>query len=104
MKFTAKGIDLDLDLDTLSGENIKIDGPKRINVEQATKILQKIEEADKKIANAPSATLVLEESVKFLTDVYGRDKAFWAENFEPALLMEIRKWFINQLAGVKKKD
>lgn len=104
MKFTAKGIDLDLELDTLSGENIKIDGPKKINVDQASKILIKIEEADKRIASQPSAILVLHEAVFFLIEVYGKDEAFWSGNFEPALLMEIRKWFINQLAGIKKKD
>ena len=104
MKFTAQGIDLDLELELLSKEIVKIDGPKRINTEQATKILKKIEDVDKTIALKPSAISVLDEVVKFLIDVYGQDKAFWTGNFEPPLLMSIRKWFINQLAGVKKKD
>ena len=104
MKFTAEPIDLDLELVLLSGETIKISGPSKINTEQATKILIKIEEVDKAMALKPSPITVLKEVVKFLIDVYGKDEAFWNGNFEPPLLMSIRKWFINQLAGVKKKD
>lgn len=104
MKFTAQAIDLDLELDLLSGETIKINGPNRINTEQATKILKKIEEVDRAIALKPSSITVLKEVVNFLIEVYGKDEAFWTGNFDPPLLMSIRKWFINQLAGVKKKD
>ena len=103
MKFVAQAIDLNLELTTLSGEDVNINGPQKINVEQASKILKKMEEVDKKIAANPSANLVLKEAENFLIDVYGKDTAFWTGNFEPALLMEIRNWFINQLAGIKKK-
>jgi len=103
MKFTAKAIDLDLELQLLNGEVVKIDGPKKINNEQAKKVLKQIEAADKEIIAAPSPITALDVTVKFLMDVYGQDKAFWNDNFDPPLLMSIRKWFVGQLAGIKKK-
>ncbi len=103
-KFTATAIDLDLELITLSKETVKLEGPKKINTDQATAILKEIEKADERIKKNPTATGAMKEAIGFVIDVYGKDEAFWTGNFNPALIMEIRKWFVSELAGLKKKD
>lgn len=103
-KFVANKIDLDLELTTLSGDEFKIAGPVSINAEQAVKIATKMDEQERDLLREPSTEKAIAMTCAFLVDVYGKDKTFWEGNFPPETLFAIRKWFIDQLAGVKKKD
>lgn len=103
MKFQATKLDLDLDLETLSGEKVFIEGPKSINATQAADALEKISKEDEKIKKA-GAKVAIDLMVKSLIGIYGKDEAFWLGNFDAGLLSEIRKWFSQTLIGVKKKD
>ena len=103
MKFTAKPIDLDLELTLQSKEEVFIAGPTVVNSEQAVKLLKLISKDDElMMKEGPEKSIDI--TCSFLKDIYGKDKPFWVDNFPPSLLFEIRKWFVRELAGIKKKD
>ena len=120
MKFKANQLDLDLDLETLSGEKFHIDGPKSITAEAAATALGKIAKeqvssdlhkwSGGKIAKedeeleGKTAEVIIGIIAKSLIGIYGKDDIFWLNNFDPATLIQIRKEFVGVLSGVKKKE
>ncbi len=103
MKFQAKKLDLDLELTTLSGEEMTIKGPSAITAEKASVVLGKIIKEDESL-KGKNAEQMLKIVVKSVVGIYGKDDVFWANNFDPSTLIEIRQWFVQTLTTVKKKD
>lgn len=104
MKFTAKALDLDLELTTLKGKEVFLDGPKMLNANQAAEAIEKINRQDDDIRKDNTPAGALQVAAKCLSDIYGKDPEWWKSEFDYSTLVEIRRYFLNTLAGIKKKE
>lgn len=107
-KFTAKKIDLDLELTTLSGEVVELSGPV-LSGAQAGAIYEKMDNEDNEFNKRPQeertpfavARLYAEQ----LTQLYDMsDASWWLENLDAGTITEIKVFVGATLLGVKKKE
>ena len=107
MKFTAKKIDLDLDLTTLSGDEIPIAGP-TFSGREAGELAQRINngglEFDKLEIEERTPLAAADLFSEQLCWVYPDIKPeWWVDNFDIGTIKDIRLHIVATLLGVEKK-
>ena len=99
MKFEAKKVDLELELTTLSGENITLNPKKLVTAEETISLLEKwtvLE--DKAKTNVQKVKLVANE----LAVVYPKDADWFMSNFNIGVLVEILDYVATTVGGIRK--
>jgi len=108
MKFIAKRIDLEIEVETLSGET-KIFKTAPMNAESASLLLDKmiadekafvtdVDDIDK--GNAWQKASVFMDD--FLSAVYNTEKGYWKANFDIGTMKEIKTFIFNELSAARK--
>lgn len=107
-KFQAEKPDLDLDLVTLSGEQILVKPKKIVNGQTAIEITNhwiKLEKEQKKKRETNEEGLaVMEVIAKELAYIYDKEANWFLNNFDVATLNEILMYVAETLGGIKKKQ
>ncbi len=99
MKFETKKMDLELDLTTLSGENVLLEPKKLITAEETISILEKWTTLEGKVTtNVGRVKLVAAE----LSVVYHKDESWFMSNFDISTLNEILNYVAETLGGIRK--
>lgn len=100
MKFTAEKLDLDLELITLTGEEISLQPKKLVNGKVAGDLIKKWKGISKADVDDP----LKEVTCAQLAEVYPKKIDWWLENFDPGTLNAILKHVAETIGGVLKKS
>lgn len=103
-KFTAKRIDMALELTTLDGEEITKEPQIKISAFEADRMFHFFNEYEtandeKELTDRDSKILVV---AKEIAEVYGESPEWWMQNFDFATLNDIILFIGQSLAGLKK--
>lgn len=109
MKFTAKKIDLDLELVTLTGESVDIQYKGSLTSKQAGEYLKKFNAREKEelqgLSLSEKAAKIHRLNAENLADIYPEYSADWFElNLDPETTQEISVYIGQRLAGLKKSE
>jgi len=107
MTFTAKKAELDLDLVTLSGENVRVEHKRAASAAYAEEVVAEFERIEKEFTDKVDTdekfsrvTMVARE----IQVMYGQELKWWIDNFDVQTLNEILKYCSSELAGLGKSE
>ena len=108
MKFTARQIDLKVELEQMDGKEKTLSVPP-LNAKQASALLDKLivednafDKGHKDKASEMYGEMTAHYSAQ-LAAIYSTEPAYWSENFDGTTIAEVKKYIIDELLGVRKK-
>jgi len=108
MKFTAKQLTLEVELVQLDKKEVKLTSP-ALNAAQSAALMDRLVEEDEAFdkKNEGKAGKFVERSKHYanqLAAIYDTEPGFWEENFDSATIADVKRYVIDELLGVRKKE
>lgn len=108
-KFTAKKIDLDLELTLANGEEKKITGPS-IGYTEGRRIMEantrREMDVQEKVAEQDQFFAFVEVHAQCLADIYGPEEyppQWWVDNIDPTTIRDIIRYIAQEIIGAEKR-
>lgn len=109
MKFTARQIDLKIELEQMDGKEKTLSVPP-LNAKQTSALLDKLIAEDNAFdkEHTDKASEIYGEMTEHysaqLAAIYSTEASYWSENFDGTTIAEVKKHIIDELLGVRKKS
>lgn len=116
IKFTAKRIDLEIEVQDLEGKTTALKLPVPLTADAGAKLLDRMvkEESTFQELSTPSEKEgepdfenFYARSVGFLdrqlSDIYGKEPGYWKDNFDRQTMLDIKGYIVDELNGIRKK-
>jgi len=101
MKFQAKKIDVDLELTTLSGEEVLLTPNKVMSTESTYEIMKAWTKMEADTEEGVEKIILLSKELAF---IYPKDAKWFRDNFDFATLGSILEYVAKTIGNIQKKD
>ena len=108
MKFQAKHVTLKIEIVQLDSKERELSVPP-LNAQKAANLLDRLIEEDEKFdssheKNKPIYTELSAHYARQLADIYGTEASYWSDNVDGTTIADVKRYVIDELLGVRKKD
>ena len=108
MKFQAKHVTLAVELVQINGEERKLSAPP-LSSQKASELLDRLIKEDKDFdsshqKNEAIYTAMSAHYARQLSEIYSTEASYWLENFDGSTVANVKRYVIDELLGVVKKD
>lgn len=120
IKFTAKRIDLEIEVEDMNGKVATLRLPVPLTADAGAKLLDCIVKEESAFQESTSPRKKVDEkegepevkdlysrSVDFLDrqlcDIYGKEPGYWKDNFDRQTMLDIKGYIVDELNGIRKK-
>lgn len=108
MKFQAKHVTLEAELKQLNGLENTVSAPP-LSSKKAGELLDRLIKEDndfdsKHPKNEAIYAAMAEHYARQLAEIYGTEPSYWLENFDGPTVANVKRYVIDELLGVTKKE